>query len=59
MDTYSDRQDFKQDYFDVKEKEPSKKYLENMTNIIGMEKLRMTINNYYLNVRHDVCAVLV
>ena len=30
-----------------------------MTDMIGLEHLRLTINNYYTNVRHNVCAVLV
>ena len=53
------RQNFKQEYFDADELKPSKRYLDDMKDMIGLEELRLTVNNYYTNVIHKVCAVLV
>ena len=30
-----------------------------MTDVIELDKLRVTVNNYYFNVKHEMCAVLV
>ena len=65
IDEYNEsRPLFKQPYLDYHQDctvgdKQSKAYLTAMSQNIFTDKLRMTVNNYYHNIRHDMAPILI
>ena len=65
IEEYNERRPlFKQPYLDYHQDsngsdKQSKAYLKAMISNIPTDELRMTVNNYYYNIRHDMAAILI